>query len=95
MFQFDNNPRQEALRLAGILKTLYGTEEPKWISFREKLATVPGLAEAAIRKIGIHAGIAPDVIGKAQPVFLISKDDWDHKTFNTLVDEVLAFQPQG
>ena len=88
MFQFDNNPRQEALRLAGILKTLYGTDEPKWVSFREKLATVPGLAEAAIRKIGIHAGIAPDVIGKAQPVFLISKDDWDYKSFSALVEEV-------
>ena len=94
MFQFDANKRQEALRLSGILKTLYGTDEPKWVSFREKLATVPGLAEAAIRKIGIHAGTAPDVIGTAQPVFLISKDDWDHKSFNTLVDEVLAFQPE-
>jgi hypothetical protein len=94
IFQFDTSPRQEALRLAGILKTLYGTDEPKWISFREKLATVPGLADVVIRKIGRHAGIAPDVIGKAQPVFLISKDDWDHKSFNTLVDEVLAFQPK-
>ena len=77
-----------------ILKTLYGTDEPKWVSFREQLETVPGLAEAAIRKIGINAGIAPDVIGNAQPVFLISKDDWDHQSFNTLVDEVLAFQPK-
>jgi hypothetical protein len=94
MFQFDNNPRQEALRLAGILKTLYGTEEPKWVSFREKLVTVPGLAEAAIRKIGVNAGIAPDVIGKAQPVFLISKDDWDHKTFSALVEECLDWQSQ-
>ena len=94
MFQFDDNRRQEALRLAGILKTLYGTDEPKWISFREKLATVPGLAEAAIRKIGIHAGIAPDVIGKAQPVFLISKDDWDYKSFSALVEECLDWQPQ-
>jgi hypothetical protein len=93
-FQFDDNPRQEALRLAGILKTLYGTEEPKWVSFREKLATVSGLAEAVIRKIGIHAGIAPDVIGKAQPVFLISKDDWDHRSFSALVEECLDWQPQ-
>ena len=93
-FQFDTNPRQEALRLAGILKTLYGTDEPKWASLRQKLETVPGVAAAAIRKIGINAGIAPDLIGKAQPVLLISKDDWDHKSFNTLVDEVLAFQPK-
>jgi hypothetical protein len=34
------------------------------------------------------------VIGKAQPVFLISKDDWDHKSFNTLVEECLDWQPQ-
>jgi hypothetical protein len=94
MFQFDNNPRQEALRLAGILKTLCGTDEPRWFSFREKLATVSGLAEAVIRKIGMHAGIAPDVIGKAQPVFLISKDDWDHKSFSALVEECLDWQPQ-
>ena len=94
MFQFDNDLRQKALRLAGILKTLYGTDEPKWISFREKLATVPGLAEAVIRKIGRHAGIAPDVIGKAQPVFLISKDDWDHRSFSALVEECLDWQPQ-
>ena len=94
LFQVDDNPRQEALRLAGILKTLYGTEEPKWFSFLEKLATVSGLAEAVIRKIGMHAGIAPDVIGKAQPVFLISKDDGDHKSCNTLVEECLDWQPQ-
>jgi hypothetical protein len=94
IFQFDTNPRQEALRLAGVLKTLYGTEEPKWVSFRQKLETVPGLAAAAIRKIGIHAGIAPDVIGTAQPVFLISKDDWDYKSFGALVEECLDWQPQ-
>ena len=94
LFQFDSNPRQEALRLAGILKTLYGTDEVKWVSFRERLATAPGVAEAVIRKIGRHAGIAPDVIGKAQPVFLISKDDWDHRSFSALVEECFDWQPQ-
>ena len=94
MFQFDANKRQEALRLSGILKTLYGTDEPKWVSFREKLATVPGLADVVIRKIGVHAGIAPDVIGKAQPMFLISKDDWDHRSFSALVEGYLDWQPQ-
>jgi hypothetical protein len=93
VFQFDRSKKQEALRLAGILKVLYGTDDAKWVELREKLETVPGMAEEVIKKVLINAGAAPDIIGKNNPVVLIAKDDWDYKSFGTLVDECLAWQP--
>jgi hypothetical protein len=91
VFQFDN-PRQEALRLAGILKVLYGTDDAKWVLLRERLDATPGMAEEVIKKVRANAGTAPDLIGGHNPVVLISKEDWDYKSFDVLLDECLAWQ---
>src|ERR1035437_7364776 len=51
IFMFEDNPQREALRLMGALKLLYGTEEPKWVEVRARLAQDAGAAENIIEQI--------------------------------------------
>jgi hypothetical protein len=90
IFMFEDNVHREALRLMGALKLLYGTEEPKWVEVRARLAQDAGAAENIIEQIKAKAGQAPEVVGKGRPTVLISKEDWDYSTFNGLVDGLLA-----
>jgi hypothetical protein len=94
VFQFEDNKSQEALRLIGLLEVLYGTDKDLWLALRQKLEDVPGMAEVIIKKVMTLAAVAPDVIGKTNPVVLIAKDDWDFKSFGLLVSECLAWEPE-
>ena len=93
VFQFDQNTQQEALRLMGLLKLLYGTEEPKWVKMRERVASSPEIAEMILNRVHANAATALDSIGGSRPVVLISKEDWDFGMFNELVDSVIQETP--
>jgi hypothetical protein len=96
VYQFDNNRVQETIRVVGLLESLYGPpdKKPDWFALCEKLEKVPGLAEVVMQKVMAYAVKAPDIVGNASPAILIAKEDWDYKSFGSLIETSLAWTPQ-